>query len=48
MLFGDPNASPVTVATCASSNKNIAKSDALLISFPLIILPKNDETSGNT
>lgn len=47
-FYGFPKASPVTVATKASSKRKIAKSEALLIVLPFIVFPKKALTSGNT
>ena len=46
LLF--PNASPVTVATWASSSKNNAKSLEFFIILFLIFFPKKDDISGKT
>ena len=48
MQFGFPKASPVTVATCAFSSRNSAKSLAFSILFPLILFPKYEDMSGKT
>ena len=46
--LASPKASPVTVATIASSNRYKEKSLALPIVRPLKVLPKKDDTSGKT
>ena len=46
MQFGLPNASPVTVATLASSRRNIAKSVELFINLFFSFFPKKYEMSG--
>ena len=48
MQLASPKASPVTVATIASSNRYKEKSEALFIMRPLKVLPKKDDISGKT